>query len=398
MIGLAINRLVVFLVVVVASSPSLLVRGECDDCSCYDNQRTDYMKNTCSNGNGGKDENEFPGDCSSGSTLKCNNWNFVTSGNACDNWISQATSDEDKFCQKECCKQNKFYGDDECCEDGGGCPNKDFSLCDSYPRNPFKCGDDYSCVYPNRCLAEKNGFDIDTDCCQSSTPGACTSDLRPVVCGSKDCPYDNLCLAMRAGYQEWQCTPKDGSESCRCDDKPTPYMTDNNMDCGVIKTNKFWRENRCNNANNEYLTYWNREKFCGLTCYEIGQGYDDYPYSDCCNGVSEDDNACNLDTKQCCNGDVVGRTGQLCKFDCPPDTKKCPKPDGSGYYTIKANESTCNFPDCQRCNDDFLVCSNGQKIYRKESLDCKFPQCPACNKQKKQCWDGSYTWPNSKCR
>lgn len=87
MIGLAINRLVVFLVVVVASSPSLLVAADCDDCSCYDNKRTDYMKSTCSNGSGGKDESEFPGDCSSGSTLKCSNWNFVKFGDACDNWM-----------------------------------------------------------------------------------------------------------------------------------------------------------------------------------------------------------------------------------------------------------------------------------------------------------------------
>lgn len=86
------------------------------------------------------------------------------------------------------------------------------------------------------------------------------------------------------------------------------------MDCGILKTNKFWRENRCNNVVNPYLNYWNREKFCGLTCYEIGQGYDDYPYSDCCNGISADDNACNMDVKTCCNGDKVGRTGPSCKY------------------------------------------------------------------------------------
>lgn len=91
---------------------------------------------------------------------------------------SQATSDEDIFCQKECCKRNKFYDDDKCCEDqpGGDCPDDNDSRCDFAPRNPFKCGEDYSCFYPNECLAKKNGFDIDKDCCQSPSPGACTSE------------------------------------------------------------------------------------------------------------------------------------------------------------------------------------------------------------------------------
>lgn len=34
---------------------------------------------------------------------------------------------------------------------------------------------------------------------------------------------------------------------------------------------------------------------------------------------------------------------QTGEFDCPPDRKTCPKPDGSGFYTITANENTCKF-------------------------------------------------------
>lgn len=89
------------------------------------------------------------------------------------------------------------------------------------------------------------------------------------------------------------------------------------MDCSVVISNKFWNENRCNQeyskngVKNPYWNYWNREKFCGWSCYQTGHGYDEYPYNKCCN---DDANACTLDTKKCCNGDVVGRTGPNCKW------------------------------------------------------------------------------------
>ena len=86
------------------------------------------------------------------------------------------------------------------------CPVPDDNgSCDFEPTRPYKCGQDFNCLYTKDCLAEAAGFDVDEDCCQAPDPAACGLIYQPQICGSKQCPYDNLCVADLAGYSEQQC-------------------------------------------------------------------------------------------------------------------------------------------------------------------------------------------------
>ena len=97
----------------------------------------------------------------------------------------------------------------------GECPEGGGDDCFFAPFNPHICGDDYACYYSTLCDVEVSGFDRDDDCCQQAGEDVvCTDEFNPVTCGSKDCPYDNLCLAIGSGYDENQCTG--GSNGGRC--------------------------------------------------------------------------------------------------------------------------------------------------------------------------------------
>ena len=40
---------------------------------------------------------------------------------------------------------------------------------------------------------------------------ACIQIFAPVICGDRECPYDNICFAEASGYDRAQCTRTDGS-------------------------------------------------------------------------------------------------------------------------------------------------------------------------------------------
>ena len=98
----------------------------------------------------------------------------------------------------------------------GECPEGGGDDCFFAPFNPHICGDDYVCYYSTLCDVEASGFDRDDDCCQQAGDDiVCIEDYNPVTCGSKECPYDNLCLAIGSGYDESQCTGGGSSGRCR---------------------------------------------------------------------------------------------------------------------------------------------------------------------------------------
>ena len=83
----------------------------CDD---YSNDRSDYMKNTCSDGAGGKElppPGQGAGGCDHG-TLRCQSWDYVTKYAGCASFIQQfedGITGGKKYCQKECCKRGEFF-------------------------------------------------------------------------------------------------------------------------------------------------------------------------------------------------------------------------------------------------------------------------------------------------
>ena len=83
----------------------------CDD---YSNDRSDYMKNTCSDGAGGKElppPGQGAGGCDHG-TLRCQSWDCVTKYAGCASFIQQfedGITGGKKYCQKECCKRGEFF-------------------------------------------------------------------------------------------------------------------------------------------------------------------------------------------------------------------------------------------------------------------------------------------------
>ena len=85
--------------------------NNCDD---YSNDRSDYMKNTCSDGSGGKElppPGQGPEGCPHG-TLRCQSWDYVTKYAGCASFIQQyddKITGGKKYCQKECCKKGEFF-------------------------------------------------------------------------------------------------------------------------------------------------------------------------------------------------------------------------------------------------------------------------------------------------
>lgn len=99
------------------------------------------------------------------------------------------------------------------------------------PVNPYSCGEDFSCGYENRCLAESAGFNIEEDCCQAPQPSACPMIFDPLVCGSKKCPYSNSCIAELAGYTpDTQCEAP--PEECPAGTKDCSMEPANPYTCG----------------------------------------------------------------------------------------------------------------------------------------------------------------------
>jgi len=51
---------------------------------------------------------------------------------------------------------------------------------------------------------------LHVSCMKLTTTTPLTSSFEPLVCGEKECPYSNLCIAELAGYSSDQCsTPED---------------------------------------------------------------------------------------------------------------------------------------------------------------------------------------------
>ena len=121
------KRRVVATVVLVAAiflSTTHIVTADHDDvtvvnratmgCDDYSNDRSDYMKSTCSNGDGGKElppPGQGPEGCDHG-TLRCQSWDYVTKFAGCASFIQQyedGITGGKKYCQKECCKRNEYF-------------------------------------------------------------------------------------------------------------------------------------------------------------------------------------------------------------------------------------------------------------------------------------------------
>jgi len=83
-----------------------------------------------------------------------------------------------------------------------------------------------------------------------------------------DCCGSAICLGD-SSYAV--CAPKPENQCIECDDEETKGMKDNGKDCTTIKIS-----NKCN-LNDK----WVKNKFCQLSCYNAGLGYDG---DVCCNG------------------------------------------------------------------------------------------------------------------
>ena len=109
----ATNATVVLFVAALFLSAADIVAAD-DNCDDYSNDRSDYMKNTCSNGGGGKElppPGQGPEGCDHG-TLRCQSWDYVTKYAGCASFIQQyedGITGGKKYCQKQCCKKGEFF-------------------------------------------------------------------------------------------------------------------------------------------------------------------------------------------------------------------------------------------------------------------------------------------------
>jgi hypothetical protein len=98
-----------------------------------------------------------------------------------------------------------------------GCPNRSGSC--NMKRSPLVCGP-RNCRYQNSCLAELNGFNVGRDCRRPPAPTRapragpiivdpppcgqvnrpCTGESGVFLCGPYDCTYSNSCLAELNGF------------------------------------------------------------------------------------------------------------------------------------------------------------------------------------------------------
>merc|ERR1711971_155627 len=130
-----------------------------------------------------------------------------------------------------------------------GCYSNDYKHClpKSYSDSPMSCNKTW---LPEG--AEKNCLALWATCTDNSSD----------CCGSAICLGDSSYAV---------CAPKQEKQCIECDDEETNGMNNKNQDCSTHKIS-----NKCNLNNN-----WAKNKFCQLSCYKAGLGYDG---DICCNG------------------------------------------------------------------------------------------------------------------
>ena len=150
---------------------------------------------------------------------------------------------------------------------------------------------------------------LHVSCMKLTTTTPLTSSFEPLVCGEKECPYSNLCIAELAGYSSDQCsTPEDECPESTEDCSKEPS---NPWACGP---------NRC-----PYAT----------TCDAKGAGFD--VDADCCQDTRTTTVCPTIEApvscgapggKQCsyasqCNADAAGYNEDQC-CSAVPDATACP--------------------------------------------------------------------------
>lgn len=95
-------------------------------------------------------------------------------------------------------------------------------------KQPVVCGE-LSCPYDNICLAVSAGYDVaqcneppppppppteEPGCPKFSAGDKCPSDAEPVACGEDDCVYYNQCIAEGSGYGAENCTATEEKPEC----------------------------------------------------------------------------------------------------------------------------------------------------------------------------------------
>lgn len=150
---------------------------------------------------------------------------------------------------------------------------------------------------------------LHVSCMKLTTTTPLTSSFEPLVCGEKECPYSNLCIAELAGYSSDQCSA------------PEDECPESNEDCSKEPSNP-WAcgPNRC-----PYAT----------TCDAKGAGFD--VDADCCQDTRTTTVCPTIEApvscgapggKQCsyasqCNADAAGYNEDQC-CSAVPDATACP--------------------------------------------------------------------------
>ena len=125
-------------------------------------------------------------------------------------------------------------------------------------------------------------------------PTCCSFD--PLVCGSKQCPYDNQCIAELAGYTAGQCT------------SPPPTCPEASKDCSGEPNNPYTcGSNRC-----EYRTICDLES-AGFTTSDCCQ---DTRTTSACASIEDPVSCGRPGGKQCdstqCQADAAGYSSNQC--------------------------------------------------------------------------------------
>ena len=251
--------------------------------------------------------------CSTKTRLQCE----IPSGRNHAYWV------ENKFCQNTCFEKGYGYAGDNCCPEDYEFQNNDKEpatigqIADvSFHGTNLKscmgdCDSDTDCDSGLRCM-QRSGYEPIPEC--SGTPSVGWDYCLPEFT-----PSPTLNPTMQPtpppveNHADMKCVV--------CTDVPTNWMVENGIEC------KGWNQipSRCT-PYNAYYTYWERNRFCELSCFNGGSPY---PGAPCCE--IEEPQADEPVTESPTSAPTVTKLGQLrnearqgqnldvCEGDCDSD-------------------------------------------------------------------------------